>query len=98
MLEDLCQGIPPTLLGYMPEDEANPESMIRRRVQIRWTSRSSFSGYVWCDGTITKYNPETMKHQVVYEDNDIREYNFSTKPKDSFKLYGYAKGPRNVEI
>jgi len=98
MLEDLCQGRPPTLLGYLPEDEANPESMIQRRVQIRWTSRSSYSGYVWCDGIITKYNPETMKHQVVYEDNDIREYNFSTKPKDSFKLYGYAKGPRNVEI
>ena len=43
---------------------------------------------VWCDGTITNYDLETMKHGVLYDDGDSRQYNFLTKPSNSFKLFG----------
>ncbi len=46
MMQQVLRGKPPPIVGYFPEDKLNPESMIGRHVKIRWSSRSSYTGYV----------------------------------------------------
>ena len=98
MVTDALANKSPDLRGYFPEDEANPESMIGRRIEVRWSSRTAPLGFVFCPGTVSKYDPDTNMHEVLYDDGDSRKYNFKTKSRDSFTVLGLARKPRREEL
>lgn len=59
--------------GAASHHDRNGNSYIGRRLQVRW------AGNKWYAGTVTAYNHETSKHEVTYDDGDIRWYSLAKK-------------------
>ena len=50
------------------QHEHAQQSLVGRRLKIRWAKGKFYSGLVQA------YDPVTNKHTVLYDDNDVREY------------------------
>ena len=55
------------------EEEEDLASYVGRRIRVKWARGKYYSG------TVTAYDASSGKHQVVYVDGDIREYNLAKK-------------------
>lgn len=47
-------------------------------VQVKWKDN------IWYPGTVTVYNPDKHQHKVLYDDGDVRWYDFNVK---TWELY-----------
>jgi hypothetical protein len=53
-----------------PDDTITPESLVGRRIKVRWTKNEVY------EGTIEGFDESTGKHQVTYDDGDKDSFDF----------------------
>ncbi len=54
-------------------DWSVPESLVGRRLKMRWAKGTFY------EGIVEYYDPATGKHRILYNDGDVREYTLSNK-------------------
>lgn len=63
------------LEAYWSDDEGS--KLVGKRIQVPFKNKTS--GEVWYDGVVKSFKSTTAKHEVVYDDGDVKSYNMIGK-------------------
>jgi Ubiquitin carboxyl-terminal hydrolase len=80
ILQSVRSYIDSTSCCEVPSLQSASDGMnaVGRRVRVLWNGGTFYSGVV------TRYNPQSGKHTIAYDDGDVRDYNLSKKTIEWF--------------